>query len=65
VTLTIPAAVHGLRASRDLLVQAFDASTGAALAPGVQVAANGDVTLTFQSAVAANAVRTVIVGPLR
>jgi hypothetical protein len=53
-TITIPQATHGLRASRGIVVQVQDNSSGAVEFPDVVVAASGDVTVTFASPVSAN-----------
>lgn len=61
-TITITAATHGLRASRGIQVQVQDEATGALIITDATVAANGDVTVTFGAAVAANAYRVTLVG---
>jgi hypothetical protein len=61
-TITITAATHGQGAKRGLIVQVQDEATGAVVFTDVAVAANGDVTVTFGAAVAANAYRTTILG---
>jgi hypothetical protein len=61
-TITITQATHGRPASRGLLVQVLDETTGAVEQPGVVVAASGDVTVTFGASVAANTKRVTVIG---
>ena len=61
-TITVGQAIHGLRASRGLIVQVQAESTGAIEFPDVTVATNGDVTVTFQVSVSANSKRITILG---
>jgi Repeat of unknown function (DUF5907) len=60
--LTVPAATHGLRASRGLFVQVQNEADGSVELPDISVAANGDVTITYGAAVAANSKRITVVG---
>jgi hypothetical protein len=61
-SIVISAATHGLRASRGLLVQVQDETTGTVEIPDVVVAANGDVTVTYGVSVAANSKRITVIG---
>ncbi len=61
-TIAITQATHGLRASRGLLVQVQDETTGNVEIPDVSVAATGDVTVTFGVAVTANSKRVTVIG---
>src|SRR5499427_9639561 len=61
-TITITQATHGLRASRGIHVQVQDNSTGNVEFPDVSVAANGDVTVTYAVAPAANSKLITLVG---
>jgi hypothetical protein len=61
-TITITQATHGLRASRALHVQVQDNGTGNVELPDISVAANGDVTITYAVAVAANSKMVTIIG---
>jgi Repeat of unknown function (DUF5907) len=61
-TITITAATHGLRASRGLLVQVQDETSGAVEIPDIVVAANGDITVTYGASVAANSKRVTVIG---
>jgi hypothetical protein len=61
-TIVIPRATHLLRASRAIMVQAQDNTTGNVEIPDINVAANGDVTITYSAAVAANSKMIVLVG---
>lgn len=61
-TYTITQGLHGLRASRGLIVQVQDATTGVVELPDVAVAANGDVSITFAVAPAANTKIVTIFG---
>ena len=46
-TITITTATHGLRATRGIIVQVQDNTTGAVEWPDVVVASGGDVTITY------------------
>ena len=61
-TWTITQATHGLRSTRGLIVQVQEEATGLVELPDVSVAANGDVTVIYGAAVAANSRRTTIIG---
>lgn len=61
-SITIAQGTHGLAASSQNLVQVTDASTGEVVFPDITVATNGNVTLAFASAPAANAYRVTIIG---
>jgi Repeat of unknown function (DUF5907) len=61
-TITITAATHGLRASRGLIVQVQDNTTGAVELPDISVSAAGDVTITYAVAVSANSKMVTVVG---
>ena len=61
-TITITQATHGLRSSRGIHVQVQDNSTGNVEFPDVSVAANGDVTVTYAVAPAANSKLITLVG---
>jgi len=61
-TITITQATHGLRASRGIHVQVQDNATGNVEWPDVTVAANGDVTVTYAVAPAANSKLITLVG---
>lgn len=61
-TITITQATHGLRAGRPIFVQVQDNTTGNVELPDVTVAANGDVTVTYAVALAANAKMVTLVG---
>jgi hypothetical protein len=61
-TITITKATHGCRASRGLAVQVQDEATGAVEYPDVVVAATGDVTVTYGTALTANTKRVTVVG---
>jgi hypothetical protein len=61
-TITVPQSTHGLNASRRILVQAKDVTTGNVEVPDITVAANGDVTITYLSSVAANTKQISLVG---
>lgn len=61
-TITITQAIHGLRASRGLIVQVQDEATGNVEIPDVTVAANGDVTVTYGASVSANSKRVTVIG---
>ena len=61
-SISIPQSTHGLRAYGGLCVQVQDAVTGMVEIPDVTVAANGDVTIYFAVAVAANSKRITITG---
>jgi hypothetical protein len=61
-TITIPQATHALNATRAIHVQVQDNATGNVELPDVSVAANGDVTITYAAAVAANSKLVTLVG---
>jgi hypothetical protein len=61
-TITITAATHGLRASRGIIVQVSDNTTGAVELPDVVIASNGDVTVTYSASVAANSKMICLAG---
>jgi hypothetical protein len=61
-TITIPQTTHGLRANRGIQVQVQDNASGAIESPGIAVAANGDVTVTYGTALAANTKLVTLVG---
>lgn len=61
-TITITQATHGLRASRGIQVQVQDEATGAVEYPDIVVAATGDVTVTYGTALTANTKRVTLVG---
>ena len=61
-SISIPQTTHGCRASRGLLVQAQDETSGAVELPDIVVAANGDVTVTYAASVAANSKRVTVIG---
>lgn len=61
-TISITAATHGLRASRGLLVQVQDETSGAVELPDIVVAASGDVTVTYGASVSANTKRVTVIG---
>ena len=58
----IPQSTHGLRASRGLLVQVQDETSGAVELPDVVVAANGDVAVTWGVSQSVNSKRVTIIG---
>jgi len=60
-TITIPQVTHGLPAGRGIYVQCQDNSTGNVLVPDVNVASNGDVTVTFLASQAANSILVTLV----
>lgn len=60
--ITITQATHLLRASRGLLVQVQDETTGAVEYPDIVVAATGDVTITYGASVTANSKRVTLIG---
>jgi hypothetical protein len=60
--ISIPAATHGLGAGRNKIVQVRDEATGDQIEADTTVAANGDVSIGFASAPAANAYRVLITG---
>jgi len=62
VTITVPAATHTLGAKRGIFVQVQDEASGAIEIPDIVVAANGDVTVTYGAAVAANSKRVTVIG---
>ena len=61
-TITVPAATHTLGAKRGIYVQVQDEASGAIEIPDIVVAANGDVTVTYGAAVAANSKRVTVIG---
>jgi hypothetical protein len=61
-TYTIPQSQHGLRPGMSKIVQVQENSTGKIEYPDITVAANGDVTVVYGSAVSANTKRTTIIG---
>jgi hypothetical protein len=61
-TITIPQATHGLRAERGIQVQVQNSATGDVVIPDISVAANGNVTITFGVAQAANSMLVTLVG---
>jgi hypothetical protein len=61
-TIVIPQTTHGLSAGRGILVQAKDNASGNVEVPDINVAAGGDVTLTFLASVAANSKLITLVG---
>ena len=61
-TYSIPQSTHGLRASRGLLVQVQDETSGAVELPDVVVAANGDVAVTWGVSQSVNSKRVTIIG---
>ena len=61
-TIVVTQATHGLRASRQLLVQVQDAATGNVELPDVAIAANGDITITFGASVGANSKAVTVIG---
>jgi hypothetical protein len=61
-TILIPQSQHKLRASRGLNIMVLDEATGVYEIPGIMIAANGDVSIMFVAAVAANSKRVNIIG---
>jgi hypothetical protein len=61
-TISITQATHGLRASRGLIVQCQTEATGDVLIPDINVAASGDVVVTFAASQSANTIRVTIIG---
>ena len=61
-TISVPQATHGLRASKGLIVQVQDETTGAIELPDVMVAASGDVAVTYGASVGANSKRITVIG---
>jgi len=61
-SIAITQATHGLRATRGLLVQVQDETSGAVEIPDIVVAASGDVTVTYAASVSANSKRVTIIG---
>ena len=59
---TITQATHGCHASRGLIVQVHDNTSGAWELPDVTIASNGDVTITYAVAPAANSKMVTIIG---
>ena len=60
-TITIPQATHGLAASPAILVQVQDNASGSVEIPDINVAATGDVTITYAVALVADAKRVTLV----
>jgi hypothetical protein len=61
-TIAIAAATHGLGAGRNKFVQVIEEATGDVVETGLNIAANGDVTVSFDAAPSANTHRVLIVG---
>ena len=61
-SISIAQSTHGLRASRGLLVQVQEESSGAVALADIAVASSGDVTVTFGSSQSANSKRVTIIG---
>lgn len=61
-TIAVAQTTHGLRATRGLVVQVQDETTGAVEFADVSVAATGDVTVTFAASQTANSKRVTIIG---
>jgi hypothetical protein len=61
-TILITAATHGLGAGRNKFVQVIEESSGDVIMTGLNIAPNGDVTVSFDTAPAANTHRVLIVG---
>ena len=61
-TIVIPQTTHGLTASRRILVQAKDNASGNVEVPDINVAGNGDVTLTYLASIGANTKMITLVG---
>ena len=60
-TIVITAATHGLGTGRNKFVQVIEEASGDVIMTGVNIAANGDVTVSFDTAPAANTHRILIV----
>ena len=61
-TIVITAATHGLGTGRNKFVQVIEESSGDVVETGINIAATGDVTVSFDTAPAANTHRVLIVG---
>lgn len=61
-TITIAAATHALGSGRSKMVQVIEEATGDVVETDVNVAANGDVLITFAVAQSANTHRVLILG---
>ena len=61
-TIVITAATHALGTGRSKMVQVIEEATGDVVDTDVNVAASGDVTVTFATAPAANSHRVLILG---
>lgn len=61
-TIVITAATHGLGAGRNKFVQVIEEASGEVIMTGLTIAANGDVTVSFDVAPAANTHRVLIIG---
>jgi hypothetical protein len=61
-TITITAATHGLGTGRNKFVQVIEEATGDVVETSLNIAANGDVAVGFDTAPAANTHRVLIVG---
>jgi hypothetical protein len=61
-TIVVPQSQHGLHASRGLNIMVVDEASGLYEIPGIMIGSGGDVSIMFQSAVAANSKRVNIVG---
>ena len=61
-TIVITAATHGLRASRGIIVQVQDNTSGAVEIPDISVSAIGDVTVTYGAALTANTKLVTLIG---
>lgn len=61
-TISITQATHGLRSARGILVQCQLAATGDVILPDINVASNGDVTITFSVSQSANTILVTLIG---
>lgn len=62
-SIAITQGTHGLAANGQMVVQAFDASTGAMVLPDVSINnSNGTVTFSFGTAPSSNSIRIVLMG---
>ena len=61
-TISITQAMHGLRATRGILVQVQDNTSGNVEFPDITVDASGNVTITYAVAVVANAKLVTLIG---
>lgn len=61
-SISITQATHGLRASRGLVVQVQEESSGDIVEADVSVASSGDITITFAASQSANSKRVTVVG---